>query len=67
MLYRRKAPESLIGAAMDLEVTPDPSPDERAALERALAESVGKAADPRSAWWREGLREDMDEDQSQSS
>lgn len=60
-----------MGAAMELEATPDPSPEERAALERALAVAAGSAPDPRGAWWREGLRanlsEDADEDQSQSS
>jgi hypothetical protein len=41
-----------------LDITPEPSPEERQAILRALATIT--AADgrlPASAWWREGLRE----------
>jgi hypothetical protein len=45
---------------VDLEITPEPSPEERDALERALArlleyEGVGE----RGAWWREGVGENV--------
>lgn len=48
---------------MRLEPTPEPTPEERAALEQALAEllTLDGRADG-GAWWREGLREAMGED-----
>jgi hypothetical protein len=42
---------------MALEITPEPSPEEREALELALARLLSEPADTRSAWWREGMRE----------
>jgi len=39
------------------ELTPEPTPEEREALERALAGVVDAVPDPRGAWWRAGLRE----------
>ena len=39
-----------------MEVTPEPSPEEREALERALDEAA-KPEPGRSGWWREGVRE----------
>ena len=44
---------------MGIEVTPEPSPDEREALERALARLLEEPAEPRSPWWREGIRESL--------
>ena len=45
---------------MAYEFTPEPGPEEREALERAL-EGVGdEAPDPRGAWWRAGLKESLD-------
>ncbi|HEU4450757.1 MAG TPA: hypothetical protein VFR63_12350 [Gaiellaceae bacterium] len=44
---------------MDLDVTPEPSPREREAIERALAPLLGKPPDPRGAWWHEGLLESI--------
>ena len=44
---------------MELEITPEPSPEERAALERALARLLEEPGDPRGAWWREGIRENV--------
>lgn len=44
---------------MHLEVTPEPEPEEREALERALAPLLAAPRDPRSEWWREGLRETL--------
>lgn len=45
---------------MELEITPEPSPEEREALERALAslEEAGPA-DRRSAWGRAGIEETL--------
>lgn len=52
---------------MDAEITPEPTSEEREALERALEGLDGAQADLRGPWWREGLREQLDADQSQSS
>ncbi len=44
---------------MDLEIEPQPSPEEREAIERALAARPFEPVDPRGAWWREGVRENV--------
>lgn len=44
---------------MDLEIEPEPTPEEREAVERALAGLHPEAADARGAWWREGVRENV--------
>jgi hypothetical protein len=44
---------------MDLEIEPEPTPEERKALEGALAFLPREAPDPRGAWWREGVRENV--------
>jgi hypothetical protein len=44
---------------MDLDIEPEPSPEEREAIERALASRPAAPADPRGAWWREGVRENV--------
>ncbi len=49
---------------MELRWSPEPSPEEREALERALARLLAEPAEPRSAWWREGLRDDLLEDRA---
>ncbi len=50
---------------MDVEVTPEATPQEREALRRALVELNGHTAAP-SAWWQAGAREaageELDED-----
>jgi hypothetical protein len=38
--------------------SPEPTPEEREALERALAASLDEP-ELRSAWWRAGLRESL--------
>lgn len=48
---------------MELRITPEPSPEERAALERAIASLVEEGADARSDWWREGVREGLSEEE----
>ena len=37
--------------------SPEPTPEEREALERALAEKLDGETELRSAWWRAGLRD----------
>jgi hypothetical protein len=44
---------------MDLEITPEPPPDEREAVERALTRLLAEPRDARGAWWREGIRENV--------
>jgi hypothetical protein len=39
--------------------SPEPSPEEREALERALARVLAEREDPRSAWWRAGVAESV--------
>ena len=45
---------------MAYEFTPEPTPEDREALERALQGAADEAPDPRGAWWRAGLRESLD-------
>ena len=45
---------------MAYEFTPEPTPEEREALERALEGVAEETPDPRGAWWRAGLRESLD-------
>jgi hypothetical protein len=42
---------------VDLRWTPEPSPDEREALERALRRLLTERKGSRSGWWREGVEE----------
>ena len=42
---------------MHYEWSPEPTPEEREALERALAEALDDQAELRSAWWQTGLQE----------
>jgi hypothetical protein len=44
---------------VNLEWRPEPTPEEREALERALAGALEERADPRGAWWREGVQESV--------
>lgn len=47
---------------MELDWRPEPSPEEREALDHALARLLAEDANPRSAWWREGVRESVEDD-----
>lgn len=48
---------------MEIEITPEPTPAEREAIEKALAALAAEEARPlRSAWWRRGLDEAVAED-----
>ena len=44
---------------MELRWSPEPSPEEREALERALARLLAERAEPRSRWWRAGVAENV--------
>jgi hypothetical protein len=39
------------------EISPEPSGDEREALDEALAHLLAEREEPRSDWWRAGVRE----------
>lgn len=41
---------------------PEPTPEEREALEAALARLLQKPVEARSAWWRRGLEEALEDD-----
>ena len=52
---------------MTVEITPEPAPEEREALLRALAKlNGGGDADRPSAWWRAGILEAVDEEPEES-
>jgi hypothetical protein len=46
---------------MAVEIRPEPTPQEREAILRALAELDGRGEEP-SAWWLDGVRESVGED-----
>jgi len=48
---------------MKREIRPEPSPEELEAIEEALARVTAPQADPRSAWWRAGVAEDLSEEE----
>jgi hypothetical protein len=48
---------------MNREIRPQPSPQELEAIEEALARLTARRDDPRSAWWRAGLAEDLSEEE----
>jgi hypothetical protein len=47
---------------VELDWRPEPTPEEREALERALERLLAERADPRSAWWREGVLESVSDE-----
>ncbi len=49
------------------EITPEPTPDERAAIEAALAPLLAGGTTPTSAWWRAGILEAVEDQASSSS
>jgi hypothetical protein len=51
---------------MRREITPDPSPEELEAIEEALARLATLPPDPRSAWWRAGLAEELSEEEERA-
>jgi hypothetical protein len=44
---------------VELNWRPEPTAEEREALERALARVLAERRDPRGAWWREGVEESV--------
>ncbi|HSE80102.1 MAG TPA: hypothetical protein VLA87_00240 [Gaiellaceae bacterium] len=44
---------------MELDWRPEPTPEEREALEQALAGRLAERADPHGAWWRAGVEESV--------
>ena len=44
---------------MELDWRPEPNPNEREALDRALERLLADRDDARSAWWAEGVRESV--------
>ncbi len=50
---------------MKLEITPEAPPEEREALERALARLLEEPEDQRSAWWRAGIHENLTESEGE--
>jgi hypothetical protein len=46
---------------MDVEITPEPTPEEREALLRALASLNGRHDEP-PAWWQAGAREAVEDE-----
>jgi hypothetical protein len=51
----------------ELEITPEPSPDERAAIEAAVAEVLNGESETRGAWWRAGVLDAADDDEPDGS
>ena len=48
---------------MELEITPEPTPEERAAILAALAALAGRGrTQGPGAWWEAGLRENVEDD-----
>ena len=45
---------------MEYEITPEPTPEERAALVAALDRLTEEPAEWASAWWRAGVRENVE-------
>ena len=50
-------------ARPELEITPEPSPDERAAIEVAVAALLTDERQAPTAWWTAGLADTADDDE----
>jgi hypothetical protein len=48
---------------VDIEIHPEPSPEERTAIEAAVAELHAGRRENRSAWWHAGLPLAVDDDE----
>lgn len=51
---------------MDAEIRPEPTEEERMAILAALAQEAPPEPDPRGAWWRLGVQENLDTEQAQA-
>ena len=49
---------------MNVEITPEPTPEERAAIVAALEQLAAAEACRPGAWWEAGLRESVEEDEA---
>jgi hypothetical protein len=47
---------------VDVDITPEPTPEERAAILAALALVRARDGGDPGAWWRTGLRENLDDE-----
>jgi hypothetical protein len=47
---------------MEHEISPEPSPEDEEAIDEALARLLRDREDPYSAWWRVGVRENLELD-----
>ena len=47
---------------MELEITPEPSPEERAVIAAALSKLPADVRDAPSPWWEAGVREAIDDE-----
>jgi len=47
----------------EVEITPEPTPEEREAILAALEQLRELQADAPRRWWEEGLRENLEEDE----
>ena len=47
-----------------IEITPEPTPEERAAIAAALEQLAAVEACGPGAWWEAGLRESVDDDEA---
>ena len=48
---------------VDVEIHPEPSAEERAAIEEAVAELLARAqGEPAGSWWRAGLLDAVEDD-----
>jgi hypothetical protein len=48
---------------VDVEIHPEPSPEERAAIEAAVARLLAGQAENQSAWWHAGLLDATEHDE----
>jgi hypothetical protein len=46
---------------VELEITPDPSPEEKAAIVAALSKLRADRTEPPGPWWQAGIREAIDD------
>lgn len=45
---------------MEREIIPEPSPEDKEAIEAALARLLTERTNPFSAWWRDGVRANVE-------
>ncbi len=50
---------------MNVEITPEPTPEERAAILAALERLRAEEAQGPGAWWEAGVRENLDGDEDE--